>query len=193
MLSSFIRVQTKHKTDETIVPVIQTTKKPVRKRKAKQIKQANPDDDELDYSKFTPLKQPKNTVKHYEDDEEDDGLFSTVPEDEKDFEDENDVYKKQDMEWAEIMKEAGEVTAVEDDSETSSVLEEDISTHISTDIEESPYGSGLSSPSDIHSPSFGGDDEFFSSKPVKSLREPREKPVRVFSGVALSSDDDYIP
>lgn len=195
MLSSFIRIQTKNKEDAasqpistpSMIPTIQTTtKKATRRKKLKQAK----NDEDIEYSKFVPLKQPKNTVEHFEDDE-DDGMFSKVPaEDDHDFEDQNDVYKKQDLEWAEMMKEIDDTMAA-DDSDMS-VSEEAESSHMSTDIDESPYESNFDSPSITESPSFTGyadDDAFY----ARRSREPKEKPTRIYSGVAISSDDDFIP
>jgi hypothetical protein len=204
MLSALVRIQVKNDQDTpSIVPVIKT-KKPRKQRETKKKKEVQnaEADDTLEYSKFVPLKTKDKAPLSYEEDDGDDGLFAAVAkgDDDDEFEDENDMYTKQDLEWAELMKEA---TAIdEDESDASSSLGDSSPSVTQSHIDEDdPLSMSLSEMSVEGSPyhdddcddtgnTYGAKDEdsFFSY-----ARKGKEKPIKKYTGIVIVEDDDFIP
>jgi hypothetical protein len=200
MLSALVRIQVKNDQGAPIVPVIKT-KKPRKQREKKKKVHQSEEDDTLDYSKFVPLKIKNDVPLSYEEDDGDDGSFAAVVkgDDDDEFEDENDIYTKQDLEWAELMKEAT-VSMDEDDSDSSSVLG-DSSPSVSqnhTDVEDSLSEMSIEG-SPYHDDDIGedADDGIFYGKDDDSffshVRKEKEKPIKKYTGIVITEDDDFIP
>jgi hypothetical protein len=196
MLSALVHVRSKK--DSDLLPTIQKkepvkkSKKPKEKKKSKQV--GYDDENSLEYSSFVPApKKNKKDPEPWEDDQDDDLIGGAVKfEDDEKFEDENDLFVKQDAEWNSIMNE--EERKYEDDDKT------DTSSEVDTEVSESPKDDDVSSDVDIgdvdvisECESGDGDNEedvFFVKPPV---RAEREKVVKIYKGPAVDIDTEYIP
>jgi hypothetical protein len=178
MLSSLIRIETTKKND--IIPVIKT-KKTRKSRKTAGVK-PQPGDDNLEYSKFVPLDPPSSPAPvGFEEDDDDNVLKGDIVsfDDEAKFEDENDEYERQDMEWAEIMKEAEHADKMSHDESSTSEIE--FSPSISYESDHSSHSN------DYDNVDSDDNDSFFVTRRTK---EPKEKPRKVYSGFVITPDDD---
>lgn len=192
MLSALVSVTVRSDPKTLVVPSIQT-KKP-RKKKEKKVRRSEADD-APEYSKFRPLKTDKEIAPLSYEEEADDGFFAPVDEgDDCEFEDENAVYKKQDLEWEELMKEIVS-SADEIDSDSSSVVESASSmsrTH--TDVDDSPSVSRTDVVFD--SPYVDGENfdmNYEDSNTFSFIRKEKEKQTKKYTGVAITEDLDFIP
>lgn len=191
MLSALVHVRSKK--DSDLLPTIQKkepVKKPKKPREKKKSKQVGYDDENtLEYSSFVPPpKQNKKDPEPWDDDEDDDLVGGIVKfEDDEKFEDENDLFVKQDAEWNSIMNE--EERKYDDDRT-------DTSSEVDTEVSESPLDDDAMSDADIgdiDAISEPGDDEedvFFVKPPV---RVDKEKVVKIYKGPVVDIDTEYIP
>lgn len=191
MLSSFVTVvakSNKSSVDDNIRIV--TNKKPKKSKTKTKTKAA--DVSELDFSKFTPIKQEKCTVSGYESDDNVEGTFSSVTY-KDDRPSENDLYKRQDAEWEQVMKDADHEEY--DDDTNSSVAETDSESFSTFDEMLSEHGDEDSYSEDM---SF---DDYEDEVVVEDIdiscrrknKEPKIKEPKVFKGISLFKDDDWIP
>jgi hypothetical protein len=210
MLASLIRVRGKEQQDVlSIIPgVVQnksvktkppkektskTLEKKPRKPRAKKIPLQLEEEKDIEYSEFVPAKADKKTLPaSYKDDDDDDvdGEFMSITglddDDDTKYENIDMMYRKRDVEWANMMEEAA---AVLDDA--CCISDADIDESVSssqvseTDIEGSVV-SDLDVMDDDVNDSVVDDDIFFE----RQVSEPK---IRVYKGLALCKDDDYIP
>jgi hypothetical protein len=196
MLSALVHVRTKK--DSDLLPTIQKkepvkkSKKPKEKKKSKQV--GYDDDNTLEYSSFVPAPKKKDDgPEPWEDDPDDDLIGGAVKfEDDEKFEDENDLFMKQDAEWNSIMNEEEQKYA-DDLADTSSDMT-DTSSEIDTEVGESPMDDVASDVDigDIDAMSeVDNDEDVFFVKPPS--RVEKEKVVKVYKGPVVDIDTEYIP
>ena len=196
MLSALVHVRSKK--DSDLLPTIQKkepvkkSKKPKEKKKSKQV--GYDDENSLEYSSFVPApKKNKKDPEPWEDDQDDDLIGGAVKfEDDEKFEDENDLFMKQDAEWNSIMNEEEQKYA-DDLADTSSDMT-DTSSEIDTEVGESPMDDVASDVDigDIDAMSeVDNDEDVFFVKPPS--RVEKEKVVKVYKGPVVDIDTEYIP
>lgn len=201
MLTSFIKIVAKESNkpvDVKVNPVIQNTKSIAKKKRTSKKVKPVPEKN-LEYSKFVPLKEKKSNVDGYE--SENDGEFTKV-EDVYENEDEDDMYKKQDLEWAEMMKDA-ECDDTDFDTESIGTICESTNDMMSDSM------SDLMNDNDVteeFSEDFAEEEQMFSDEDLESdyemgnimynknkSSEPKIKEIPVFKGISVFEDEEWIP
>jgi hypothetical protein len=166
-------------------------KKP-RKPRAKKMSVQPEEERDIEYSEFIPVKTDKKTLPvSYKDDGDDvDGEFMSISglddDDDTKYENIDMMYRKRDVEWANMMEEAA---AVLDDADCISDADVDgslQSSQVSEDDVEGSVVSDLDVMNDDVDDAVVDDDIFFE----RQVSEPK---VKVYKGQPLFKDDDYIP
>ena len=218
MLSALIHVKTKEKNpvEDVVIPIIhkivkskepkqksKETKKPKQKSKeTKKRTKVKSFEDDIDYASFTPIEEKhENVPEPWNDDELDGGNVKFI--DDKKYEDENEKYLRQDTEWKDIVKR--QKNKIEDISDSDEDSDEDTSSEIkSSSIASQEYTdehmddtySEIGDLADLDDFDIVDDDsemcdDVFYPKPI--VKEQKEKPKRVFIGVDITFDDEFIP
>ncbi|AGE53340.1 transposase [Paramecium bursaria Chlorella virus Fr5L] len=213
MLSALIRVHGKeHQDISSIIPCVvqkksvkknseENDKKPAskslekkpRKPRAKKAPVQPEEEKGIEYSEFVPIKvdkKPPPAPYKDVDDDDDDGEFMAitglVDDDDDKYENIDNMYRKRDVEWANMMEEAA---AVLDDAEGISDTDVDGSLSNSQFSEHDVEGSivsDLDTMDDDVADVVIDDDIFFE----RQVSEPK---IKVYKGPALFKDTDYIP
>jgi hypothetical protein len=212
MLSALIRVHGKeHQDVSSIIPCVvqkksvkknseENDKKPAskslekkpRKPRAKKAPVQPEEEKGIEYSEFVPIKvdkKPPPAPYKDVDDDDDDGEFMAITglvDDDDKYENIDNMYRKRDVEWANMMEEAA---AVLDDAEGISDTDVDGSLSNSQFSEHDVEGSivsDLDTMDDDVADVVIDDDIFFE----RQVSEPK---IKVYKGPALFKDTDYIP
>lgn len=171
-------------------------KKP-RKPRTKKVPPQPEEEKSIEYSEFVPMKTDKKTLPaSYKDEEEDDadGDFMSIvgldDDDNDKYENIDKMYRKRDVEWANMMEEAA---AVLDDIDGISDADVDGSLSSSHVLDNDVEGSVVSD-LDIMDNDVDDNDVFLDrSDDVFFERQVSEPKIKVYKGLSLFKDDDYIP
>ncbi|AGE51987.1 transposase [Paramecium bursaria Chlorella virus CVM-1] len=169
-------------------------KKPRKPRAAKKAPVQPGEEKDIEYSEFVPMEVDKNPLPaSYKDVEDDDGDFMAITglddddDDDDKYENIDKLYRKRDIEWANMMEEAA---AVLDDAEGISDADVDGSLLSSSQVSEHDdiEGSVISEldTMDNDVADVVDDDTFFE----RQVAEPK---IKVYKGPSLFKDMDYIP
>lgn len=218
MLSALIRVHGKeHQDISSIIPCVvqkksvktkppkendkksasKSLEKKPRKPRTKKVPVQPEEEKSIEYSEFVPMKTDKKTLPaSYKDEEDDDadGDFMAIAglddDDNDKYENIDKMYRKRDVEWANMMEEAA---AVLDDTDGISDADVDGSLSSSHVFDNDVEGSVVSD-LDITDNDVDDNDVFLErSDDVFFGRQVSEPKIKVYKGLSLFKDDDYIP
>lgn len=220
MLSSLIRVHRKEQDVSSIIPCVvqkksvktkppkendkksasKSLEKKPRKPRTKKVSVQPEEEKIIEYSDFVPMKADKKTLPvSYKDDEDndDDGDFMLISgldddDDNDKYEDIDKMYRKRDVEWANMMEEAA---AVLDEADGISDADVDGSLSSSQVLDNDIEGSVVSDLDTMDNDGVDDNDAFLEmSDDVFFERQVQEpKMIKVYKGPSLFKDDDYIP
>ncbi|ABT14292.1 hypothetical protein MT325_M738L [Paramecium bursaria chlorella virus MT325] len=224
MLSALIRVHGKeHQDISSIIPCVvqkksvktkppkendkksasKSLEKKPRKPRTKKVPVQPEEEKSIEYSEFVPMKAEKKTLPaSYKDDEDDDadGDFMAIAgldddDDNDKYENIDKMYRKRDVEWANMMEEAA---AVLDDADGISDADVDGSVSSSHVLDNDVEGSVVSDldimDNDVDDNGVDDNDVFLErSDDVFFERQVSEPKIKTYNGQSIFKDDDYIP